>query len=1209
MRAWLACGVFVSVFFICFSYLSPKTYADDEIALTANSYYSTKTCVQVKKDNGSYGSINDILGSDGIKKNWPNNTSITSNDYASIDKTNDCIVTKKEYDSTNYLGHYTVEIFEPVLTKLGGAKELTFKFTSEIVWNPNQGITWSAVDYRTIYNNGSDNRNSNKYNEVVGFCENAGNCPINTSMDGTMETEEKVKKIGNIQYGRIFQAGSKEITVSTHTNSGIQNPWFGVTSNYAVNNSFKDNDTVYILRCDGEGADCGVAGRERASADAVINVLYRSYIRNEFSGRARVQEGTGSYDSTTNKSSSGYILGKNGSANTITVNCSNTDGCKAKFYFDLKAEKGSGSVPWQIQKRSATKDATNSNGEAIYSWSNVSGSKYSGPSTPSSSGTNVVDFESALNPGQTVCYRIVYSQFTDEFATDNEKARTVTACAKSNSVTFSGYSKVISGSQSASTGWKNTGKTSNTAENTAWLQLSGCDDGCSVTWQHGIKSDQGLSSSTTNYKVTTRGKSEGVFPTTSPPEHSATLYTGQILCRGLEIDSKYSYSSSDGSVSVSTSSTRACVYAMGTAGSTIDIKAKKSSSTSWVDAPDGNPIWAKPTDVIDLKGEYTPKYQRAYNRTQPYTVKIEGTGTSTISVSNDPNDKKTIQQMFDSKVSPGWNNAFSIKLSGNQTAFDQAEKTNTIGKADKYSLQKTYTISSSDTGKSITASALTNNTDSTKTTPKQINFTYSPESPGESIGKNLVATVNRDSISDNAYIKVPYNFINTTSIITSGENIVYAGESKGFRFTINTNPRQNNTTDGKYATIVKNAKWKLEFFYNGGSISSTEKTGTLNSNSKAEGVSADKTISINIPDVIAGTEVCVRSAVYPKDSFNDTNLKTNAYDSGDANSWAYSERVCFIVAKRPSLQIWGGNVYSRGRIATGTSIKNNLAGITDYDISTKNNDNYVFGSWGELGIIASDRVTGLASGAATGLPLGNLERTNDTSFCHRSPLSFANIKCKEGAVGVIGASPSIASTDKDKQAIIDKFFTSGEPNISSGAIALNEASENYYHSSGDLTVETSTVYKGATKVIHSDGDITINGNIYYDSEGSMILNDIPKLVIYAENIIINCDVTNIDAILVANQNVKTCQSDDINSPDNSNPLTINGAVISNSFTPNRTYGAATGINSVVPAEIINFDPTLYLWGGSKADDNESILLDTTYIREVSPRYQYDIINA
>ena len=65
---------------------------------------------------------------------------------------------------------------------------------------------------------------------------------------------------------------------------------------------------------------------------------------------------------------------------------------------------------------------------------------------------------------------------------------------------------------------------------------------------------------------------------------------------------------------------------------------------------------------------------------------------------------------------------------------------------------------------------------------------------------------------------------------------------------------------------------------------------------------------------------------------------------------------------------------------------------------------------------------------------------------------------------------------------------------------------------------------------------------------------------------------------------------------------VNGTIITHEMNANRTYGAAKGSNSIIPAEIINYDTTLYLWGSNEADVSESGKLTDTYSHELSPRF-------
>ena len=296
------------------------------------------------------------------------------------------------------------------------------------------------------------------------------------------------------------------------------------------------------------------------------------------------------------------------------------------------------------------------------------------------------------------------------------------------------------------------------------------------------------------------------------------------------------------------------------------------------------------------------------------------------------------------------------------------------------------------------------------------------------------------------------------------------------------------------------------------------------------------------------------------------------------------------------MQVRGGNVYTSGNIITGVSTKGHLAGYNNYGVQT-NYGKRIFGSWAELGVISNAAISKFASGASTGYPLGS-EKAN---FCERIPLTFANMPCSGDTAGFIGSSAAQNGAADDKESIIDKLMVE----------------DVYKYSDGDLTIdEEITAGDSEIKVVYAKGNITINKGITY-SGSYTDLTKLPKVVVYGQNIIIGCDVTRIDALLIADEKVVTCDNIDgklseakenaekhINDKLNSNQLTINGAIVTKVLIANRTYGAASGADSIIPAEIIDFDPTLYLWGtanngnGSGGGDNK---LEVTYLHELAPR--------
>lgn len=444
--------------------------------------------------------------------------------------------------------------------------------------------------------------------------------------------------------------------------------------------------------------------------------------------------------------------------------------------------------------------------------------------------------------------------------------------------------------------------------------------------------------------------------------------------------------------------------------------------------------------------------------------------------------------------------------------------------------------------------------------------------------------------------------------IVDDSEIVIAGETKDIYFNINTLPRENVTLEGTYATRVDNAKWRVRVCFAGGCYDGPKHdVGSLNvgesDTNYSYGSTLPQSVEIYVPDIAAGSYVDVYIGVYPKDSYSDLNMLANAYDVNSDNSWAWSQ-VTYKVAKKPSLQVWGGNVFSTSEIATAENRKRALRGYNDYKVEVDGSlGNHIFGSWGELGVISNASVVGFASGASTNVWDNGRNMwvgSSVVSFCDKIPLTIANKPCISEATQTLGGLFTGGGSDDDRSRIIDKFVD--DTNLEKKDVK---------------TIGEKNLRDRKMDVEMVKGNVYINGNIKYNGDDFAKLKDMPKMVIYAEgddsgggNIYISCAVTRIDALLVATGTVKTCAADsngnepDVNSSERSRQLRINGAVIASKFEAGRTYGAATGSNTGVPAEVINFDPTLYLWGGDSnavEEDYNAGTLDVTYIRELAPR--------
>lgn len=508
---------------------------------------------------------------------------------------------------------------------------------------------------------------------------------------------------------------------------------------------------------------------------------------------------------------------------------------------------------------------------------------------------------------------------------------------------------------------------------------------------------------------------------------------------------------------------------------------------------------------------------------------------------------------------------------------------------------------------------------------------------------------------DTATVYVPYNYSNSITVgISSG--VVFAGETvtiKNAEVKIGTKP--NGTTNGEYATRVNGSEVKLVGFISGtdqsnsaSSISNSGGYGTyssplcsavlskencaeidvdygttsretgcnhaLNCDENTGGTTEQKFTNheYNVFDVPAGKWYCVVAAVYPANSGDSTSMNGNVGNAGN-NKWAFSTPDCVQIAKRPSIQVWGGGMFTDGKVALSTANKRTVDGINElsfdkgYNGVAANSDRntIVFGSWVEQNIIANKEISGMASGASTGnynssnsrtphSGLGGSKEGSGVSICIRSPLTFSNSPCSTGSntTGSLVSNSTASTTPSDKSALLSRF-TSPSQNYD-----LIEHTGDYTINDANGTVPST----GQTRIIKATGTININTNLQYGQEVTYASTvEIPKLIIYANKIIVSCNVEHIDAVLISNTEVDTCTSDQ-NSRENSIQLKIFGTVITDSLKANRTYGAATGTNSTVPAEIIDYDTSLYLWGAPRADASASGKLDITYQTELAPRY-------
>ena len=507
-------------------------------------------------------------------------------------------------------------------------------------------------------------------------------------------------------------------------------------------------------------------------------------------------------------------------------------------------------------------------------------------------------------------------------------------------------------------------------------------------------------------------------------------------------------------------------------------------------------------------------------------------------------------------------------------------------------------------------------------------------------------------VTSNAAVKIPYNFRTYASISLSGSDKVYAGDTITVTNAyVEVQTRYNGVTERTYATRVDNASVKLTAYIanstdgqertvssrNGGYdnicnfLSAKqcrvvkEEGGTLNSGGtlalnqrSAWSSSYGLNDTYNVFDASAGDYMCFVVSVYPASSGTDKMMQS----SGD-DKWFISAPACKMIAKKPSFQVWGGNVYSNGDMSSTVSQKHNLYQITNY--SPQGSGLSHFGSWVEEAILSNGKVEQIASGAAMGRNnSSSVYGTNSYDFCtNQIALTIANYSTTSTICGnnkVAGGNANLHILSQLRSALVDYLLPTNREDIGTSSVYLSSDTGKeiksgtgrnirYIYRNGALAISGGYITTDGAQIVQATGGISINGDISYNDTAMMSsMWQAPKAIIYANgDIRISCNVSRVDAILIATGTVYTCDSysgdDGTSNPGyRSTQLKINGMVIANKLEMGRTFGNAVGDKSGEPAEIINYDTSGLIWEYSMADSGESGAMTTVYQRELAPRY-------
>lgn len=410
---------------------------------------------------------------------------------------------------------------------------------------------------------------------------------------------------------------------------------------------------------------------------------------------------------------------------------------------------------------------------------------------------------------------------------------------------------------------------------------------------------------------------------------------------------------------------------------------------------------------------------------------------------------------------------------------------------------------------------------------------------------------------------------------------------------VNLSPSVNNTG----STTSSTAQWQVNTFtinpgrpVPGGGTSGTAPAAfygngaTLISGGSGSRSFPRNTTAVNVPqqqigEYIVGTRICYALSVQPV--------------SHTSNQWRHSTPFCVIIAKKPKVQVHGGDV-SVGKTFVGETASGPRRIVASTTTKRIGAEMRTFGSWSEYSARASGQITGLGTGSAYNGGLLN------ATTCGANLLTFSNTNGSSCT-----ASPNLGSyvSGKSIPSVVTAFPTSAStPVFSSLADAALRRVE---VANSDVAIAGGTVQRGDWLVLNAEGrTVTITGNILYTGDTLQYITDIPQVVIIANRINIIDTVTQVDAWLVAtgtNGVINTCSNQSsLNAGVCDDPLLVNGPVMAKSLLLRRTAGSGIGGSTGEPAEVFNLRPDAYLWSIARAQSANRA--QSVYIRELPPRF-------
>lgn len=393
-------------------------------------------------------------------------------------------------------------------------------------------------------------------------------------------------------------------------------------------------------------------------------------------------------------------------------------------------------------------------------------------------------------------------------------------------------------------------------------------------------------------------------------------------------------------------------------------------------------------------------------------------------------------------------------------------------------------------------------------------------------------------------------------MVTGGPSVVPVGESFTFSFRITNN--SSNPGSAEYLAEIRDG--------NGNILPNPNAAGTTAEIAPGATAFEPPSFTATATDTM-GDQVCATLSIV---------------------GGSTSVPLCVAIGKKPLFQAWNGDVWAGGSFGSGTCTVDSASpgNITGAPASSAG------GSWGEYGVFALGRIESFGSAAQ---PHFGSQGTK---------LSFSNTT--PSSPGYYHGNPSTHGrclTD-----IFNEFGTGLVPfNGNNINVSGSPPAEGHRLAAGDVEVKMGAgagakVPAGRQIVVRSTGNITISRDIRYQMDGITDPSELPRVILLADgDIIINSDVTRVDAWLAAKGTIYTCNnmSGALTKNDCNQQLTINGPVIANEISLRRTFGAEQGSRNE-PAEKFNLRPDAFL--GAYANKSAPTQVRTIRQIELPARY-------